>query len=197
MNGYLGGYLLTGAGVLVCVAYWRSNDADWTFSRQDVLRANPGKNRLWLIFLSELLLPLLVSLCIVVAWPLAIGMLVEDYLVNRRRRKFENYPEFRVAPGDLLRMCTVAEVERTELVRDPMHAAPTLPFGHLNAAWNVFLDRKASGDVLWSFRSRWVNRWGKTELHVGYVWVSGKVTKSHFLTQVPQTLDDKLLDSNI
>ena len=71
----------------------------------------------------------------------------------------------------------------TGRVVDPLHAVPDVPFGHLNPAWKAFLGLKGEGEALWSFRARWVDRWGRVELHVGYVWVADKLPKCYFRTE--------------
>lgn len=46
---------------------------------------------------------------------------------------------------------TQHEIERRELVRDPMGAVPSLPFGHLHFAWQAFVQPMQAQDQLWSF----------------------------------------------
>jgi len=64
-------------------------------------------------------------------------------------------PEFAVLRQRLLEHLTVPELERRELVFDPLHAVPDRPFGHLNAAWQEFLKGKADGAEMWSFSAPW------------------------------------------
>ena len=102
---------------------------------------------------------------------------------DEKQRELDNYPDFTVRSNDLVARCEVAEVERRERVVDPLHAVPDVPFGHLNPAWKAFLGLKGEGEALWSFRARWVDRWGRVELHVGYVWVADKLPKCYFRTE--------------
>jgi hypothetical protein len=185
LSPYLIGYL--GIGVVVLIAVFvqhrLSSDSDLLFSKKSILEANPGKNKVWLIFASTVLVPVLAVVGIVALWPLLIAMFVQDRRLLQERRKFENYPDFGVQHKDLLTRHELAEIEAKERVMDPMHAVPEIPFGHLNPAWNSFLKTMADGDMLWSFRSHWVNRWKDTELHVGYVRVHGQEIKGHFLIE--------------
>ena len=178
-------YLATGMVVLVAayIAYKSSNDPDSWPSAQEVVDGNPHRNRLWMIFLSQALLPFLVAAGVVIAWPLALWMWGEHCLQLRKQRQLDNYPDFTVRSNDLVARCEVAEVERRERVVDPLHAVPDVPFGHLNPAWKAFLGLKGEGEALWSFRARWVDRWGRVELHVGYVWVADKLPKCYFRTE--------------
>ena len=185
LNPYLIGYL--GIGVLALIAVFvqhrLSGDPDLGFSKKSILEANPGKNKVWIIFASTVLAPVVSVLGIVALWPLLIAMFVQELRLHQERRRFENYPDFGVQHKDLISRLALAEIETNERVVDPMHAVPNVPFGHLNPAWNSFLKTMADGDVLWSFRSHWVNRWKGTELHAGYVRVNGRDIKVHFLTK--------------
>ncbi len=46
---------------------------------------------------------------------------------------------------------SIDDIEATETVHDPAGGAPTLPFGHLNAAWLALRAQMRQGDVLWQF----------------------------------------------
>jgi hypothetical protein len=53
----------------------------------------------------------------------------------------------------LVREMTVAEIEQANMVRDPLGAAPNLPFGHLHAVWVEFRDGLGVGETLHLFES--------------------------------------------
>ncbi len=53
----------------------------------------------------------------------------------------------------LVREMTVAEIEEANRVRDPLGAAPNLPFGHLHAVWVEFRDGLGVGEALHFFES--------------------------------------------
>ena len=89
--------------------------------------------------------------------------------------------EFAVEREHLLERLTMQEIEMREVVTDLLKAAPDLPFGHLNAAWQKFLQSKAEGAELWSFASQW-QTWGRKELRCGYAVVQDGAPGTHFLT---------------
>ena len=63
---------------------------------------------------------------------------------------------------------TIEEIESRERISDPLGAVPSLPFGHLNAAWAEFKDNLQTGDELRFFSVPWKECWNM-ELHEGYV----------------------------
>ena len=67
------------------------------------------------------------------------------------------------------------------MVVDPLGAVPPLPFGHLNTAWNKFLENKQPADSIWNFSAKWTQR-DHVELRQGYVVVIGEKIGSHFIT---------------
>ena len=54
---------------------------------------------------------------------------------------------------ELTRQVSIEEVERTNLIQDPMEAVPNIPFGHCNARWVVFKDSLQGNETLWEFES--------------------------------------------
>jgi hypothetical protein len=71
--------------------------------------------------------------------------------------------------------------EAREMVIDPLGAVPTLPFGHLNAAWTEFTEELESGCELWSFRRHWVTEY-RNNVHEGYVALQSDKVGSHFVS---------------
>jgi hypothetical protein len=89
---------------------------------------------------------------------------------------------FEVNETDLREPLTRDEVERREVVGDPLHAVPERPFGHLHPAWQRFLDGLEPGDAIWSFRAERTTAWNHRELRAGYVAVRGDTPAHHMLT---------------
>lgn len=54
---------------------------------------------------------------------------------------------------ELTRQVTIEEVERTNLIQDPMEAVPNIPFGHCNARWETFKASLQDNETLWEFES--------------------------------------------
>lgn len=90
-------------------------------------------------------------------------------------------PEFKVAKSDLLEKLSREAIEALELVDDPLHAVPNLPFGHLNRVWQSFVDGLEPDCELWSFRGRWKTEYRDYEMQ-GYAAQSGETIGPYFLT---------------
>ena len=93
-----------------------------------------------------------------------------DLILNRNRNSSSNSnsnsnsipnpnPEdleelaFALNDFELTRQVSIEEVERTNLIQDPMEAVPNIPFGHCNARWVVFKDSLQGNETLWEFES--------------------------------------------
>ena len=87
-----------------------------------------------------------------------------DLILNRNRNRNSNLnsnsnPEdleelaFALNDFELTRQVSIEEVERTNLIQDPMEAVPNIPFGHCNARWVVFKDSLQDNETLWEFES--------------------------------------------
>jgi len=104
--------------------------------------------------------------------------------------RFVDKSKFSVKCEHLQEHMTVPEIERCEVITDPLNAVPALPFGHLNSAWQTFLSDHANpawkafinGRLeLWSFSARRQTQCGE-ELQSGYVVVRDGVPGPYFLT---------------
>jgi hypothetical protein len=98
--------------------------------------------------------------------------------------------EFEVTRAHLHEPLTVPQIEAREAVADPLGAVPKLPFGHLNAAWKIFIAGVAADEDLWSFTAPWQTPWGRKEIRAGYVVVRGGVPANHFVTLWKDLEDD-------
>lgn len=111
---------------------------------------------------------------VTMAWPITLPILVWTVVADRLQENYEPPVEKISAPSsdDLQAQLTIEEIERAEIVSDPLHAAPEIPFGHLNAAWLAFRHDLHPGVTFWAYKSRWANNWGRLEDHEGYAAVS-------------------------
>jgi len=66
---------------------------------------------------------------------------------------------------------------------DPLDAAPRIPVGHLNPAWETYKQSIQDGDQLWAFSAPWTSEWGRKEVRDGYVILRGETIGPHFLTR--------------
>ncbi|MBF0583413.1 MAG: hypothetical protein HQL80_04165 [Magnetococcales bacterium] len=127
-------------------------------------------------------LSIIVSFVFVVfLWPIGFYVWVNDLFQDKKRALVKKH-EFAVNREHLQERLTVQEVEMREVVTDPLKAVPELPFGHLNAAWQAFINAHADGGELWSFSAWWQTTWGQKELRSGYVVVKDGKPSEYFLT---------------
>lgn len=172
------------AGVVVWVAllllHWRDSR-----SRQSSLLLaslqKPLSRRE--VFLEKVLVPVLASVAAVLGWPLALWFAWQSRQEGRRRIKRQEDAVFAIRQADLLSHTQVAEVESMARVHDPLSAVPDLPFGHLNAAWQAFVDQRPPNAELWTFACDWTSEWGTTFARQGYVWVHGDECAPWMLTR--------------
>jgi hypothetical protein len=106
----------------------------------------------------------------VLFWPIMVPLVFYWVVIEGRRNKAEDQPEPVFTPDRhcLTKAMSQAEIETLETVRDPLKAAPQLPFGHLNAAWRRFLSNLPHGCEFWAYRTDWKGKWGTRERREGY-----------------------------
>lgn len=140
--------------------------------------------------LEKVIAPVLGSILVVTAWPVAIWFIYKERKNKKREAKRRSDAVFRVRPEDLSGQTTIAEVESSNYVKDPLGAVPDLPFGHLNSVWTDFLSKRPVSAQLWSFACDWKSEWGSQFSRRGYVWVLGEVLNPWMLTQDDAKSDD-------
>ncbi len=181
---YLYWYLGVGAAVLAIVfGAHRLTKAHESESVRKLLDAvNPEREKLSYRILNNCVAPALAAVAIVVVWPVVICMKGKEVFSKKGSSAVQEEREFAVERAHLHEPLTVAQIEAREVVEDPLGAVPTLPFGHLNAAWKTFVDGVAGDEELWSFTAPWQTTWGRKEIRTGYVVVRGGSPAKHFLT---------------
>lgn len=196
---YLYWYLGIGIAVLAIVyGVHRLTKEKESESLRELLEAvNPDRKKLSYRILNNVVAPVLAALLVVVVWPAAVYMKAMEMFKNKDGAEVEEEREFAVERQHLLERLTVQEVEKREVVTDPLKAAPELPFGHLHAAWKEFLSgHSEGGGELWSFSARWQTTWGRKELRSGYVLVQNGSPGAHFLTVWKDLPDDADADAD-
>ena len=181
---YLYWYLGVGAVVLAVVygAHHLTKEKESDSLRELLEAVNPDRKKLSYRILNNIVAPVLAAILVVAVWPVAIYMKVKEMLQKKESYVSPEEREFAVEREHLLERLTVQEIERREVVTDPLKAAPDLPFGHLNAAWQEFLQGKPDGAELWSFSAQWQTTWGRKEPRCGYAVVQDGAPGAHFLT---------------
>lgn len=188
---YLYWYLGIGAAVLAVIFVSRQLTESAVDAQLSELRqaADPDRGKWWWKPLNYLIFPVLavmVVAALVPVWPIVIYWNIKGVIESRqlrRNRNIEPHPEFTVTRDRLLRRLLLHEIEASEIVMDPLEAAPALPFGHLHSAWETFKASIRADDAIWSFSAPWTTEWGRDELREGYVIVRGDAIGPHFLTK--------------
>ncbi len=145
--------------------------------------ADPKRDRWWWKPLNNVVVPMLAAVMVLTVWPIAIYWKAKEMVDARRIKNEEPHKEFAVSNDHLQKQWTAAEIESAETVVDPLDAAPRIPFGHLNPAWETFKQSIQDGDQLWAFSAPWTSEWGRKEVRDGYVILRGETIGPHFLTR--------------
>lgn len=167
---WLGWWLAVGASTWALVLAQHACQRGGSFGRSLRAPAAASSSRAQQ-FLLQVLVPLLASVVIVVAWPLAWAMGAQELHRWFRARRRRQAAAFKVRSQDLIRATTVAEVEQGERIRDPMGAVPDQAFGHLHGAWRRFVAHRPPHSHLWAFARQWTDERGRVRDLRGYVWV--------------------------
>lgn len=195
---YVCWYLGIGVAMLAVVygAHRLTKDKESESLRDRLEAVNPDRKKLSHRILNNVVAPVLVAILVVAVWPVAIYMKIKEMLKKKDGADVEEEREFAVEHQHLLERLTVQEVEKREVVIDPLKAAPELPFGHLNAAWKAFLSGQGDGGELWSFSAHWQTTWGRKELRSGYVMIQDGTPGTHFLTVWKDIADEAKADNS-
>lgn len=158
----------------------------------ELLKSMRGSSSTKDMLLEKVIAPAIGCTLIVLAWPAAVVYSLKSTRDGRLEIKRREDAVFRVRAKDLLKQTTVPEVEATAYIADPMRAVPNLPFGHLHAAWQSFLNHRPLGAELWTFSCDHTSEWGHVSAREGYVWVLGDERAPWMLTlDVSKDLDDE------
>jgi hypothetical protein len=169
-----------GVGLAVCLvvvtAHLLGKRKESQFAR-DVMKAlNPKREVFLYRMLEDFIVPTLAFFLVWLVWPVVFVLKFKDIFKKKSQAVF-NEPESDLIPNrnsnsnpnpnpedleelafalndfELTRQVTIEEVERTNLIQDPMEAVPNIPFGHCNARWVVFKDALQENETLWEFES--------------------------------------------
>jgi hypothetical protein len=150
---YLTLYLAIGLVVLAIVLgqhlltpRYRSRDEVYELLEQ--LRGKPSIGKR---LLENIVVPVLAGILVVVAWPVAMVYLAKSVHLRPNARDANSSGGLQVTDEDLRNRLSIADIERRELVIDPLGAAPEVPLGFLNEQWLSFRDSLKANDEVWSF----------------------------------------------
>jgi hypothetical protein len=133
----------------------------------------------------------LVPIIGILIWPLAVFMKIQELIKKPEEETSYQDPVFEVKLEHLVERLSLDEIERREIILDPMGAAPKLPFGHLNKTWLSFLEKLSSDSEIWSFSADWETAWGVHEKRSGYAIVRAGLVQDFFVTDYsrPREID--------
>lgn len=171
---YLVAYLAIGVASLaaVLVAHrWRKPGLVDSV-RKSLDEMDPRYGTLSYRFLNHVLAPTLAGLFVIIVWPIAVLMQARDWLPHKApEADAVGASELELNADHLQDQLSVEQVEAEETVRDPLGAAPAVPFGFLNPIWKAFLAKRQAGDELWSYYALWMRLGMVKQADFGYVWV--------------------------
>lgn len=181
---FLIGYLALGVLVLAAnYVYHRLSRTPESKFKDDLMSGiRPETDKFIDKIITYLIAPIVAVTFLLIAWPLAIYYEVKGKFSKSTDMQRDQPKEFSVSRNDLIQQFSVEEIEWKERVLDPLKAVPDLPFGHLNKAWNRFLEQSGQDDVVWTFSANWTSEWGRKELRAGYVLVRPDSVGPYFLT---------------
>ena len=166
--------------LIVVAAHLASKRKESKFSRDIMKALNPRREAFLYRVLEDVIVPTLAFFLVWLVWPVVFVLKFKDIfkkksqevvaeseldlIPNRNRNRNRNSnsnsnPEdleelvFALNDFELTRQVSIEEVERTNLIQDPMEAVPNIPFGHCNARWVVFKDSLQDNETLWEFES--------------------------------------------
>ncbi len=172
-------YCCIGLIGLILLALKALCDTPSSFAK--TITATLGYKKTFIEVLQDWFVYAVAAICVVIGWP---GFLV--WLVLEKKREARNdawyaLPDFTAAPEFLVKQMEITEVESENFIYDPIGETPSVPFGHLNRAWEIFKSKKSEGSELQFFQISKGSRIGKYKTEAeseikGYAWIlNGKV----------------------
>ncbi|MCP5162756.1 MAG: hypothetical protein H6999_03530 [Hahellaceae bacterium] len=154
---YLYTYFLVGAILVVTVHMHHKFTEDENEQSLEKIQNSlrPANNSLWLWLRGRIFELLMTTFILIPLWPFLALLKIWQIIGPKSLAHYEADPVFSVKQGDLCSQLSIEEIEQIEIVEDPFHAAPRIPFGHLNSSWKKFLEQLLPTDTLWSFEVEW------------------------------------------
>ena len=122
---------------------------------------------------------------VTLGWPIFIPFAISVWWQGWRQPKGASPPpQFSVKLTDLVNETSIAEIERTQRVQDPLGAVPDRPFGHLNGAWERFVRELQPADRIWTFSADWAPYKGAVDRYSGYAATRDGNVVVHFAKKI-------------
>lgn len=177
-------YSYLGLGIILLISFWfvskLSEVKSKNLTRESEFEDNLNHPLLSLAYFKAITEKIFAFSILLLIWPILAVIQIDDFVRGIRSSKVKSY-EFNLKKEDLQKQLSQVDIESSEMIFDPLHAVPNLPFGHLNNSWNGFLTKKTDEDELWSFISKKHNHLGKIEVLSGYAIVREGLPITHFI----------------
>lgn len=180
-------YWYLGIGVVVLVVAYLAHRLSVKKEESNIYAIldplDPVRDKWHRKLIEKILVPLLTVILMPLMWPVVIYWKAEELILGKPApSKFED-KVLVVNQSDLIKRISVPEIEVIEMVIDPLGAVPSLPFGHMNTAWEKFKVNAQVEDEIWTFESEWDRGWFKRECR-GYAVLRGNEVAHHFMTHM-------------
>ena len=165
-------YMYFGAGFLLLMIFYIESKFTKKAQENKALYEllKPKSQSVGQKIVNSILIPVIALIIAFLFWPAVIIWLIRekynDYKYEHKEKKEEE--PFSVKKDDLIKELKISEIEKMEMIYDPLNAVPNLPFGHLHNVWNEFREKVESEDKIWSFTGQWSSEWGRKYEYHGY-----------------------------
>jgi len=130
------------------------------------------------------LIPVFAFVVVVFIWPIPVLIAIKKKYLGVKG-VYSLGDEIKIKKSEMVKKLSIAEIELQETIKDPLNAAPKLPFGFLNVQWLNFIDDIQESDEIWSFVKS-VSSYRGEDTEEGYLILShqrfSKNVKSIFYT---------------
>lgn len=181
-------YCLTGIVVLTIVFLSHKWSERKSESVRDILdsvqrQLNLDNEKSFREKIEDFVIPVIAAILIIAVWPIVPIIKLKDVFSSRSEQTIETEKEFSVEEKDLVERFSKEQIEDKEKIVDPLKAVPNLPFGHLNAVWESFLENMEEGDQIWSFSADWED-WKGKETRKGYALIRQGHAHHYMITDI-------------
>jgi hypothetical protein len=121
---------------------------------------------------------------LLLAWPLLCVSLINNKFFPAKPINYQDPEPFAVCQADLIEQIPIVDIEKQNMVDDPLGAVPQLPFGHLHSAWQNFTELVGHDGVIWRFSADYEYEMGHYSLYNGYVIVRPEGIGQYFPTSI-------------
>ena len=123
-----------------------------------------------------------------IGWPGFIIWLIIDRQEKAKDLEWQKLQNFYCTKEFLIKTVLVETAESENFIDDPMGYTPKITFGHLNKAWQMFIEKIQSEDEIWYFEIPQGSQIGKYKIEAtnqinGYAILKDKEIVDEFFTE--------------